>query len=134
MTREAFLLDMLEYYCVNPVERRCASRGTCKYSPKSLQLTTSEGCAIGRKLDPDIAFKIDEDQWDINVSSLIREAHYKLPAYMNLENKGFFESCQYLHDMRDFWDSRGLSNRGKIQVESMILDNALDITKFEKFL
>ena len=59
MTREEFLLDMLEYYTVNSTRRCIDTAGCCSYSAISKY---TEGCAIGRLLDKEDAQVLQGNQ------------------------------------------------------------------------
>lgn len=136
MTKEEFLLDMLDYYTVDPEGRRCNSEAGCYYSPETIGKTTSEGCAIGRKLDREFANRLDEE-WDggISVQDIIK-TYPDFPEYMYEFDINFLSECQELHDMPYNWDFdfTGLSTVGKKSVESMIQKFDLDKSKFEKYL
>ncbi len=136
MNKEEFLLDMLDYYTVDPEGRRCNSEAGCYYSPETIGKTTSEGCAIGRKLNTDFANRLDEE-WDggIGISEIIND-YPDFPDYMYDFDINFLSECQELHDMPYNWDfnSIGLSTVGKKLVERMIEKFNLDKSKFEKYL
>lgn len=136
MTQTELLLDALEYYTVDPVGRRCVDgENTCRYSPYSLDKEeTSQGCLIGRLLNPELAKKIDDEIGDINIDSLISGYDYTLPEYMNMNNARFLRSCQDLHDIRRNWTETGLSESGQGAVLDIIDEYNLDRKLFSKFL
>lgn len=137
MTKEAFLLDGLEYYSVDPGKRRCLNStiavgsNRCKYSPKSIDLSTSEGCMIGRKLEPALAL-----EWDkiYNAMGIISIPEKTIPCWMLSLGRLFLSSCQDLHDCSGNWTETGLSSEGAQKLFHLIKDHHLDITQFQKFL
>ena len=129
MTKEQILLSGLEYYTVDPDNRRCIDEfGTCKYSPYSLgKQKTSEGCWVGRLLDKDVAKKIDDDwKMGIDIGSLIKDGEYKLPIWME---EDYMSILQYLHDQNSFWNSTGLSSLGKKEVTRICKEFNIEITE-----
>lgn len=109
-----FLNDTIKYYSVNPQQRRCISGNACKYSPASLSITTSEGCAIGRKLPKELAIKLDKEY-----SSGVSLIFNILPKDMQELGKMFLVSVQNLHDDSDYWTKNGLSKLGLDHVEKI---------------
>ena len=134
MTREEFLLDMLEYYCVDPFNRRCASYddGQCKYYPTH---EGTEGCAIGRHLSPELAKKLDRYTSSYTSASIDQVDITLLPNKLRLLGIEFLANVQNLHDTAEFWEEKGLSLRGKKYISVQMIENYnLDIAKFKKFL
>ena len=138
MTKEEFLLDMLDYYTVDPEGRRCSNSETgCYYSPETIGKTASEGCAIGRKLDREFANRLDEEYHEgVSISNQLLKDHPNFPEYMYKFDMNFLCMCQELHDMKYNWDFNftGLSTVGKNLVKVIIQKFDLDKSKFEKYL
>jgi len=137
MNKEEFLLDMLDYYTVDPEGRRCRNDGNCWYSPETANKPTSEGCAIGRKLDRNVANLIDKEHClGIGISSLMDETDNDLPDFMYELGCSFLEACQSIHDKDDNWDFANmcLTNEGRLNVLDTVERFDLDKSKFEKYL
>lgn len=136
MTKEELLINGLKYYCVNPQERRCIDeKGNCRYSPYSLgKEETSEGCWIGRLLDPEVAKKIDYNEQDVDIVSLIEENYYELPNYMNNVNMDYLNKLQDLHDADAYWTQSGLSELGKEKVTIICNQNNIPLEKVKQWL
>jgi hypothetical protein len=136
MSNTELLLDALEYYTVDPVGRRCVDEDNeCRYSPVSLgRQETSEGCAIGRLLNSDVAKRIDDRYGSVGIDTLIKKQEKELPDFMNVTNFKFLSKCQNLHDINYYWTKTGLSDIGKNRVSAIIEEYNLDKDKFEKFL
>lgn len=137
MTKEEFLLDMLDYYTVDPEGRRCRNDSNCWYSPETIDKKTSEGCAIGRCLDKDNAISIDRDfELGVGIKDLIDDKDVRIPDYMYDLGYNFLDRCQSLHDKNDNWDftNISLSSKGQIELADMINKFDLDKSKFEKYL
>lgn len=137
MNKEEFLLDMLDYYTVDPEGRRCRSEAGYYYSPETIGKTTSEGCAIGRKLDREFANKLDEEyHGGVSISNQLLKDHPNFPEYMYKFDINFLRMCQELHDRKYNWDFdfTGLSTVGKTLVKDIIERFNLDKSKFEKYL
>lgn len=116
MTKKELLLDTINHYNVN---NRCVSNGNCRYSPKILGLEgVSKGCAIGRFLDPELAYKIDEENGEIAMERLI-EKDYPLPEWMRNMSISFLQEIQTLHDIASNWNETGLSEYGKLVVNEI---------------
>jgi hypothetical protein len=157
-SREDYLLDMLEYYTVDPNNRRCTGiverKGkamvTCRYAPETLGLIgKSEGCAIGRNIPHENALKLDtkysgETIEEVLVAVLhgdqatqeeLDEASL-IPEWMQNLGISFLEDVQDLHDRGSHWDlSRNrLSEQGEKWVKSLIEKYVMTPSKFVKFL
>lgn len=134
MTNEQILLDALEYYTVDPVNRRCTDGGACYYSAKTINKeTTSEGCLIGRLLSPELAESIDA-KYTKSIDVIFSNGDFELPDFINAGNAEFLAACQTLHDISSNWSDAGLSNIGKTEVRKIIYNYKLDASKFAKFL
>lgn len=134
MNKEEFLLDMLDYYTVDPENRRCQIEGECKYSPETLHLSTSEGCAIGRHVTKEAALYLDNEYVSVN-NIFARSSYLKLlPEWLSDLGVDFLKHCQNLHDHNNHWNNKGLTHVGKEAVEMIIKEFNLDKSKFEKYL
>lgn len=137
MTREEFLLDMLEYYTVNSTRRCIDTAGCCSYSAISKY---TEGCAIGRLLDKEDAQVLQENPfYGSSINELWDNYHEEiikiLPDWMMKLGREFLKSVQDLHDESDYWTSPGLSKYGKtFLLENILIKYELNIIKFNKFL
>jgi len=131
MTPTEFLIDLLEYYTVDP-KKRINKSDSCKYAPI---LSTSDGCALGRYLPLAIA-----QQWDILGEDIMDLCNrYNTPPILkNLSHNfpGFLSDCQLLHDTSINWDDKGLTIAGKdfIRYICRIKSYNLDISDFTRWL
>jgi hypothetical protein len=94
-TREALLQDALDYYWGKP-ERQCLVKGydtMCSYTPSE----TSEGCAIGRLVELDVAEKLQETNSTINGSLFPL-----LPEWLQAMGHNFLYALQTCHDKGHF--------------------------------
>lgn len=114
MTKQQFLQDTVDYYSLNPLERRNAIttedkygtiRVECKYTPIK---QTSEGCAIGRHVKLKTAKKMDELNLPINNPRIFK----LLPIKLRALGDGFLTRVQMLHDTDHYWSSTGLTDSG----------------------
>ncbi len=133
MNKEEFLLDMLDYYTVDPEGRRCRDENNCYYSPETVHKPTSEGCAIGRHLNADLAKQLDDekagyiiDVFDVHINDL--------PEWMLTVGEQFLSSCQTLHDSNIYWTDNELTYEGRRQLKFIVMQHDLDLSKFEKYL
>lgn len=93
-TREELLQNTIDYYWGLP-ERQCIdSSGTCMYSA----IGTSDGCAIGRHIDPILSAKLDELN---HTDTTIGNPHVfdSLPIWLQKFGKDFLVELQHLHDL-----------------------------------
>lgn len=135
MTKNEFFLDMLQYYAVDPLTRRCIDNGYCTYSPvTSNKVGQSEGCAIGRKLTPDNALTLDKIQKGFGVNSVMAREPELLPEWMKDLGSRFLGDVQNFHDISTNWQAIGLSEKGKIKVRSMVSLYDLDAELFKEYL
>lgn len=130
MSPTEFLIDTIKHY---NSENRCAGECWCTYSPISSEKEGfSEGCAIGRHLDPEIAYQIDKDNrtesGEYNNSSVsIKMMHkYPFPDWMIEMNIDFLIAVQHLHDDARYWNNDGISDIGWLYVKIICTDNNLD--------
>jgi hypothetical protein len=94
-TREALVQDALDYYWGKP-ERQCLVKGSeklCSYTPSE----TSEGCAIGRLVELEVAEKLQKTNHSINGSLFVL-----LPEWLQVMGLHFLTNLQQLHDGRFF--------------------------------
>lgn len=85
--------DAIQYYWGNP-ERQCkTATGVCSY----VATDTSEGCAIGRLIDPDLAMKLP-------VESLrsYNDVFWMLPEWLQDFGFEFLKNLQACHDSSVF--------------------------------
>lgn len=139
MTQEEYLLDTLEYYSVDPINRRCISESIeigCRYSPVTIKKEgLSEGCGIGRKLSPEAAL-----EWDkLGTTTIYRiflrpEMKVLAPEWMQEMDVDFLSDIQRLHDVSYNWCDKGLSNYGKASLVSIIISYELNKELFSKYL
>jgi len=123
MTQLEFLNDTIAYYSVDPVNRRCTDKeGNCKYSPKTVnKVGLSEGCAIGRKLPPNVQVLLDSSSYG-SIDCIKRDdpvKYDKLPEWMKEFPILFLEAVQRLHDNAAFWTDTGLSESGIAKVNEI---------------
>lgn len=114
--RLELLEETVAYYSENPSERRCIKDGACKYSPKTLGLEKSEGCAIGRKLNPEKALEIDR-QWHKDMPSDVEAIFPQLPNELQKLGITFLLDLQGFHDMSIYWSEKSITESGKQEVE-----------------
>lgn len=106
-TREALLQDAIDYYWGKP-EHQCLIEGSptvCSYIPSK----TSEGCAIGRLVELDVAEKLQETNESINDSLFAL-----LPEWLQAMGFDFICALQKCHDNNIFKDK-----------EKMVLEHRL---------
>lgn len=121
MTAQELLYDTVHHY--NSGNRCKSLNGTYCYSPISAQMQGfSEGCAIGRYLDPELAYKIDKEVSEKDSSIRNIFGKYPLPDWMTALGVDFLMEIQDLHDYGNYWYSEGLSEEGKKQVRRICKD------------
>lgn len=135
-TKEAFLIDTLNYYLGNVAERRCIGFiGTCKYSSIRVEKPNSEGCAIGRHIpDEEVKMKLDTIG---GISAIFHTNNqHLLPEWMVAFGKDFLQEVQMLHDASVNWDIEfdKLSKLGQISLSNIIKEFELDGSFFTKYL
>lgn len=129
MTKEEFLIDTINHY--NSTNRCESSDRACKYSPITIDKKETEGCAIGRHLDPDLAYQIDKELERKNNAIENVMDRYSLPEWMIQLGKDFLSRVQLLHDYTSNWDTQGLSERGWDKVKSICYDFDIDFELIE---
>ena len=122
MTKKEFLLDTLKYY-TKDTNRRCATTtDSCRYSPKNVgKEKFSEGCAIGRHLNPKVQLLWDrEDSTSIDYIAYLK-CFRKAPGWMRKMNVDFLQVVQILHDNKKNWGKlTGLSKEGRESLQAII--------------
>ena len=115
MTQKEFLIDTINHYNYN---NRCTNEEEeCYYSPLSAGLEgKSEGCAIGRFMEPEIALEMDKQYENASILALIQREPNCIPDWMKSFDLGFLDAVQNLHDRSIYWDEKGLSKRGNERV------------------
>jgi len=128
MTREEFLQSTLDYYGANPIARRnIGVGGVCKYQPIK---ETSEGCAIGRFMPIDKAYRDECDGIGVISEIFIHdELVERLPEWMQKMAPEFLNDIQKLHDgsLYEYWDANGLTKDGKNEVNRIIVEWELNM-------
>ncbi len=118
MTQREFLDNTVAHYTS---KNRCVNEdGLCVYASTS----TSEGCAIGRWMNPEIAKEIDKGAAtvDISIKAVIEKYPGCLPEFMNRYPVDFLMRVQRLHDASDYWNEQGLSGKGHREYNTIIRD------------
>jgi len=112
--RLEFLEDTIKFYTSK-------NRGfneftqTCQYSPIE---GVSEGCAIGRHI-PDLNITVKLDALG-SIESVKEEGGWSLiPRKLRNLGVGFLFEVQSLHDGNGYWDEHGLTNEGKLRVDTI---------------
>lgn len=114
--RATVLQETVQYYSQDPEGRRCISDRMCHYSPKTVgKEETSEGCAVGRLLSPELREELDENYRGTGVSTDI--LFQSLPEEVQELGQGFLSSLQSLHDTDEYWNSEGITEDGERMVE-----------------
>lgn len=135
-TKEEFLLDEIQYYEVDPENRRCvrALTGKCVYSPITADKQgLSEGCAIGRKLPEGHAERFDNEEIGA-IFYIFHTGNEKvLPEWMLLFGESFLIDCQNLHDNSSYWQHDGLSLGGKHFVKKICMRHDLDTIELKRY-
>ena len=109
--RIKFLKDTLEYFNITNLGRN--EFGGYSYS---------DGCAIGRWLEPNLALELDEYCEYKNTSVMEPDIFTRLPQALKKLGKDFLVAIQHLHDDEDYWAEDGLSAFGKKFVNTQIIE------------
>ena len=117
--RAEVLKETIQYYSQDPQGRRCVNgKGGCYYSPKTVgKEATSEGCAVGRLLPPELQEKLDRDYSGAGVS--YDELFKTLPQEIQDLGQTFLLKLQMLHDLEENWNSEGLTETGEEYVKQI---------------
>lgn len=133
MTSEEILLDMLEFYTNDPTQRCVDEGGGCYYSDVFV-CHKSEGCAIGRMLDPELSKRLDNLYNTSSIKSIISLHSDLLPKWLLEHDEGFLTYVQTLHDNSRNWTSFGLSEEGKSFVRKIIFECDFNVETFKEFI
>ena len=117
-TQLELLNETVEYYSANP-ERRCVTQSACYYSSeKAGKPGLSEGCAIGRKLDPQTRLIFDS-QGIGGIGRVFKRTDLfeMLPESIKIMEERFLVMLQSLHDNDQFWTKTSISEKGTDEVE-----------------
>lgn len=98
----AFLNDCITHYTSENRGIKVGTKNICSYSG---------GCQIGRYLPKKLCKQLDKES--VTVSYII----YELPNWMQKLGGSFLEATQDLHDSKNNWDKKGLTERGKDKVK-----------------
>lgn len=122
-TKLGFLQDMINYYSVDPINRRNSDGLTCKYYP---QTQTSEGCAIGRHISEKLQLELDNSfQTGVTHNRVFNQ----LPVWMKKLGQPFLTRIQMLHDDNINWEMNGLSEEGINTVKCICTTFNIDFNK-----
>lgn len=130
MSPTEFLIDTIKHY---NSENRCFGKHYCTYSPLSSgKEGKSEGCAIGRHLDPEVAYQIDKDHrtssGEYACASISKKMmnNYPFPDWMKAMEESFLSNMQELHDYMGHWDEKGISDFGWVAVKRICDEHNLN--------
>jgi hypothetical protein len=135
LTPEQILVDTLEYYSGHP-ERMCGSNSKCSYNPATIgKEEFTEGCAIGRLIDKNLAAKLDEENTAITSEITLEEIEaYSEPAYKKIkDNIDFFADLQDLHD-KGYLTKPQLEDYPRSRVKHIIKTNKFNAELFTKWI
>lgn len=97
-TREEVLQEAINYYWGKP-ERRCVDlEDKCVYHPSN----TSDGCAIGRYIDPEIACNLPSAR--VGNAQVLEVT----PVWLKDMGVDFLEALQHAHDSRRIFSEKGI--------------------------
>lgn len=113
--RLEFLEDTVKYYSQDINRRAVSEDGKCKYKTKD-----GKKCAIGRflieeKYDP----CMDESEFSYSANALIKNYPNCLPENIVCLGGNFLSDVQMLHDHKPYWGEKGLSELGKLYIDSI---------------
>lgn len=114
-----FLNDTKKHFNKNNLG--VAENGWCKYS---------EGCAIGRHLDKNLAIDLDSHGDILNIKLNHLEYYDLIPKSLKELGIEFLKDIQELHDCTFNWNYSGLSESGQIHydyIKHKIERNAYEI-------
>lgn len=134
---EEFFEDTLMYYMEDNDRRNRSGVSGCKYSPITTGNKKSEGCAIGRYLDPKNALLIDKAEPDnIGIKNLLEKYPQYIPEWMKSFAQDFLTEIQELHDESFNWSIEdGLTWMGLQEVKKIIRKFNLNLSdKFKEYV
>jgi hypothetical protein len=114
------LEETVKYYSEN-TERRCV-KGSCTYAPEnSDKASISNGCAVGRLLEPDLRLNLDEMFSSGDDSGVSNEYLFSLlPEKVRNLGMPFLTDLQVLHDDNSNWSAgEGLTVSGEGYAQTM---------------
>ena len=115
MTQKEFLIDTINHY--NSSNRCSHQDGDCCYSPFTAGLEgKSEGCAIGRFMEPEVALEMDNKHDLMNIRTLLNHEPDCISDWMKEFDIDFLTAIQNLHDADVYWNKQGLSELGHEEV------------------
>jgi hypothetical protein len=115
--RRAVLDETITYYSADPDARRCQKGEGCYYDPAQAgKEATSDGCAIGRLLTPELRRSLP------NGGVRDFDIFPKLPDDIRELGPDFLAALQCLHDNKDNWVPGGLTAYGRDTAEGIRSD------------
>lgn len=115
------LEETVKYYSEN-TERRCI-KGSCTYAPEnSDKVGISDGCAVGRLLDPELRLKLDEIFSSGGGNSGVSNDHLfsMLPEKVRNLGMAFLTDLQGLHDESYNWSvGEGITVKGEDNAQAI---------------
>lgn len=110
MTETEIVRETIEFYGVNPSERRALTGIIALDGNEVCAYETRDGrrCAVGRCLKSLPGGNLQCD--DPDIWPLVAR---RLKKRYRGHDKGFWRALQILHDYQQYWDSDGLSSIGK---------------------
>jgi len=137
------LAEGVRYYSQDPSKRSVTFGGGCYYSGSNAGKPDSEGCMIGRMLNPQEREYVDYFFKGADSSDVATLMQCAIDGIIDLdhqflfdeENKYVLTRFQELHDNNNFWTDKGLSFEG-VKCLKGILDSypQLDRSLFEEFI
>ncbi len=110
----ALLEDIIKFF---NSENRCTdNQDCCKY-----YFEGKEGCAIGRLIpDKELCKKLDLGIGEYNTSGVSNIEVFKLlPKELQYYEQEFLYRLQRLHDIKENWNSSGLTEKGQFITEDI---------------
>lgn len=120
----AFLEEGINYYRAD-TRRRSIKNGVCYYNPLNTGNSISEGCFIGRQIEPKLRKSISQRQDAGRVNSFFRCNPELIPAKLLKYPIDFLMACQNLHDTDDNWSEAGMTGYGCRQYNG-VMENIKD--------
>lgn len=115
------LEDTIKYYSEDSEARRCSSTSSqCYYSPEKANKPESDGCAIGRLLEPELRIELDK----LPPSSINEKIFSQLPDNIKILGVRFLSRLQKLHDESGNWNKNGLTFVGGMRANDIKMDIA----------
>ena len=127
---EERLAEALNYYVVKP-SRRCRTEKACAYSGVTLGIKT-KGCIVGYFLSA--KQRLEWDKAGVSCLSYLNTKGVNKTPKIILDNLNTFERFQALHDGTNYWDEKGLTDKGIGILKIIIREMKLNPEPFKKFL